>query len=90
MALTTFPPITLSVGADTMPVTMTSPFRDSLDMLQRLLTDGTLYLAYGIAILCACKFVLSMINGVTSDAYMGTRIMDDFTFVRRAHGTGHL
>lgn len=77
------------MGTDTLP-SQANSLRDSLDMLQRLLTDGVLYLAYGIAILCACKFVLSMINGVTSDARMGARTMDDFTFFRGAHGSGHL
>lgn len=91
MALTTFPPITLSVRGDAMIPPSTSMFhslRDSLNMLQRLLTDGVLYLAYGIAILCAFKFVLYMVNGVTSDTSMGARIMDDFTFFRGADGTG--
>jgi len=91
MALTTFPPITLSMGGDTMPVTSrTSLFPslgDSLEMLQRLTTDGILYLAYGIAILCSFKIILHMINGVTSNARMGSRVMDDITFYRGASGS---
>jgi len=91
MVLTTFPPITLSLGDNTETVmTRTSLFPslgDSLDMLQRLTTDGILYLAYGIAILCAFKIILYMINGVTSNTRMGARVMDDFTFFRGANGT---
>jgi hypothetical protein len=54
-------------------------------MLQQMVTDGILYLAYGIAILCTFKFVLYLVNGVTSDAHMGARSMDDITFFRGAH-----
>jgi len=89
MVLTTFPPITL--GSDTEKVTsrttMFHSFHDSLHMLQRLTTDCILYLAYGIAILCSFKIILHMINGVTSNAHMGARVMDDITFYRGASGS---
>ncbi len=63
-------------------------FHESLEMLQRLVTDGILYLAYGIAILSAFKFILGIINGVTSNSSMGARTMDDSSLFRGTHRFG--
>ena len=88
-SFTTFPPIELTdVAGNVSSASTAQSIRDSITMLQQLVTDGVLYLAYGIAILCAFKFVLYMVNGVTSDKHMGARIMDDSSFFRGANGYG--
>ena len=65
-----------------------SSFHESLDMLQQLATDGILYLAYGIAILSVFKFILGIINGVTSNSSMGARTMDDSSLFRGTYRFG--
>jgi len=93
MILTTFPPLELpssdvSIGS---VATLSSTIRsihDSIDMLQQLVTDGVLYLAYGIAILCGFKFILYLINGITSNTRMGARSVDDSPFFRGTNRIG--
>lgn len=43
-----------------------------LNNLDKLLIDIILYLAYGIAIVSGFKFTVNIINGFTTDSYMGT------------------
>jgi hypothetical protein len=55
---------------------MTPPFA----LLEQMLTDGILWLAYGIAILSALKIVVHQINGFTTESDLGTRLLEDSSF----------
>jgi len=57
-----------------------SSFSQTLSLFMKLLTDGILHLAYGIAILSALKFSLYLLNGVTSKPTMGASTLDDSSF----------
>jgi membrane protein insertase Oxa1/YidC/SpoIIIJ len=67
-------------------VSISGSFHDMLQLFQLLLNDFILYLSYGIAILCALKFLTFIINGITSNTTMGSRTMDDSSFFRGTNG----
>lgn len=46
--------------------------RGLLNNLDKLLVDIILYLAYGIAAVSAFKFTINIINGITSNPYLGS------------------
>ncbi len=66
-------------------ISMKGSFHHALQMFQLLLTDFILYLSYGIAILSVLKFLVFLINGVATDTSMGSSVMDDSSFFRRAN-----
>ena len=50
---------------------------DTLNNLDKFITDIILYLAYGIAILCAFKLSIFILNGRATKSYMGTSSLDN-------------
>ena len=57
--------------------------KDMTELFSKMLTDGILLLANGIAILSILKFIVEIINGFTTKSYMGTSSMDDTSFFGR-------
>ena len=55
---------------------------DTLDLLDKMISNIILYIAYVIAILCGFKFVIYLLNGFTSKPYMGPASLDDSPFRR--------
>jgi hypothetical protein len=55
---------------------------DTLDLLDKMVSNIILYVAYVIAILCGFKFVIYILNGFTSKSYMGPSSLDDSPFRR--------
>lgn len=47
-------------------------FNSLLNNLDKLLIDIILYLAYGIALVSGFKFTINIINGFTTESYMGS------------------
>jgi hypothetical protein len=45
--------------------------KTTLDFLDKFIIDIILYLSYGIAVLCGFKFIIYILNGFTSESYMG-------------------
>jgi hypothetical protein len=58
------------------------PFKATLELFNKLLTDIVLYLSYGIAILCGLKFIIYIVNGFASKSYMGPTALDNSSFGR--------
>jgi hypothetical protein len=73
-----------SLGKDPNRITIELPrpssLQGTLTLFMKLLTDGILYLAYGIAILSALKLSLHLLNGITSKPDMGSSTLDDSSF----------
>ena len=57
-----------------------SSIRRSLDLFSSMLTDGILYLGYGIAILSILKFIINQVNGFASESYLGSSTLEDSAF----------
>jgi hypothetical protein len=49
-------------------------------LLEQMLTDGILWLAYGIAVLSVLKIVVHQINGFSTESDLGTRTLEDSSF----------
>jgi len=54
-------------------------------MFEKMLTEGILWLAYGIAILSGLKFVLYTINGYRSESSVGPRPLAPSSLLRRTY-----
>jgi hypothetical protein len=54
---------------------------NTFELLDKLITDIILWLAYGIALLCGFKFIIYLLNGITSKSHMGSTSMDDTSFI---------
>jgi hypothetical protein len=53
------------------PIAKQRIWSDILCSLDKLIDGLTLYICYGIAILCGFKFIIYILNGFTSKSYMG-------------------
>ncbi len=56
--------------------------RSTFEFIDELVTNIILYFSYGIALLCAFKFTIYILNGFTSKSYMGPPSVDDTPFFR--------
>jgi hypothetical protein len=61
---------------------------ETVEMLEKMLTEGILWLGYGIAILSVLKIILHTINGYRSESHMGTRIVASPSLLRRTDWNG--
>lgn len=70
------------------PSTWKTELGEMTEMLEKMLTEGILWLGYGIALLSGLKIVLHTINGYRSESSMGARSMASPSLLRRTNGTG--
>jgi hypothetical protein len=71
-------PITISLPTSS----FSSYLHEIGEMSSLFISNILIYLCYFIAILCGLKFMIYMLNGISSNTHMGSRSLDDSTFFR--------
>ena len=51
-----------------------------MTLLEQMLTDGILYLSYGIALLSILKIIVHQLNGFITESDMGARALEASSF----------
>lgn len=69
-----------SVEIDLPIPSTTTSIRRSLELFSSMLTDGILWLGYGIAILSILKFIISQVNGYRAESHLGASALGDSSF----------